>query len=164
MLATDIGNREGVQQIYGTVEREVAAFAKKQQEEQQKGGGETAAAAAAGADLYRTSERIGGGGCIDSSKEENRITMLCLLMKLADVGSSFQHTDTSKHWIHNFFCENSAAHKLGRGPEVVDQHFLDAQQGFFNGYVYIRCKWVVPTTDLPTTIYPFHITARALTD
>ena len=149
VLATDIGNREGVQQIYGTVEREVAAYAKKQAGQQQGGGKTTAAAAAAAADvyadMYRTSEHKGKECCsIDSSKAENRITMLCLLMKLADVGSSFQHTETSKHWIHNFFCENSAAHTLGRGPEIVDQSFLEAQQGFFNGCVCYNLLFLSP--------------------
>ena len=105
VLATDIGNRDRVQKIYSDVK---AAVEGKEEVDQLK---------------------------VDDKKEENRVLMLCLIMKTSDVGSTFQHPKTSKHWIRNFYRENQAANNTGRGPAIVADSFLEDQQKFFKLYM-----------------------------
>ena len=114
VLATDIGNQARVKAIYSDVDEAVQSFAKSKEENE------------------NSDEKLVK---LDSSVEANRINLLCLMMKLADVGSTFQHTNTSKHWIHNFYSENVAANKNGRGPEVNAKGFLDGQEKFFQSYI-----------------------------
>ena len=114
VLATDIGNQGRVKKIYSDIDKAISVFSRDQKESD--GDGES--------DVR-----------LDSSDEGNRINLLCLMMKLADVGSTFQHINTSKHWIHNFYSENVTANKKGRGPKVDAQGFLDGQEKFFNSYI-----------------------------
>lgn len=113
VLATDIGNQSRVKKIYSDIEEAVNVFSRSEKD----------------GDDHENSVKL------DSNDEGNRINLLCLMMKLSDVGSTFQHVNTSKHWIHNFYSENKAANNKGRGPEVDAQGFLDGQEKFFNSYI-----------------------------
>ena len=107
VLATDIGNRDRVQKIYGDVKAAVETH--KVDED----------------DKLR----------VDETKKENRVLMLCLIMKISDVGAQFQHTGTSRYWIRNFYHENQAAYSKGRGPAVEADGFSEDQQKFFKLYI-----------------------------
>ena len=110
VLATDIGNRDRVQKIYADTKAAVEAHNNKATEEK---------------DELR----------IDINVEANRITMLSLIMKMSDVGGTFQHSNTSKYWIHNFYQENVIAGNHGRGPSIEADKFLEDQQKFFKFYI-----------------------------
>ena len=128
VLATDIGNQDRVKRIYSEIGTAVQSF-----KECQKSG--------VGHDENSVK--------LDSSVEANRVNLLCLIMKLADVGSSFQHVNTSKHWIHNFYSENVAANRNGRGPEVNAVLFLEDQEKFFHSYIKHLHSVVASTGMLP---------------
>jgi hypothetical protein len=111
VLATDIGNRDRVQKIYGDVKAAVETYRGDRDDE--------------GDDELK----------VDDKKEENRVLMLCLIMKISDVGAQFQHGRTSKHWIRNFYLENQAAYNSGRGPAIIADSFSEDQKKFFTLYI-----------------------------
>jgi len=72
----------------------------------------------------------------DTTDQGNRTRVLCLLMKLADVGAPLQELSTALCWAHQFFYENSAAYANGRGNEIDFNAFQVGQIGFFDHYLF----------------------------
>ena len=71
---------------------------------------------------------------LDSNDEGNRINLLCLMMKLSDVGSTFQHVNTSKHWIHNFYWRTRQRIIKVEGQRWMYKGFWMGKK-FFNSYI-----------------------------
>lgn len=120
VLATDITNKERVQSIYNDISAAIATHANsfKKSDSSTKSGDD-------GSSVWS----------MDLDDKDNRSVLLCLYMKLADVGGTFQHVNTSKYWIHNFYDENMKAHRDNRGDAVESEGFLKGQQGFWNSYI-----------------------------
>ena len=72
---------------------------------------------------------------LDVTVEENRSMILCLFMKLADVGAPLQHLDTSRAWAQRFYDECRNADKQGRGPTVDHTSFHVGQGKFYDSYL-----------------------------
>jgi hypothetical protein len=72
----------------------------------------------------------------DTTNQDNRTRVLCLMMKLSDVGAPLQELSTALCWAHQFFDENSAAYSKGRGNEIDFKAFQVGQIGFFDHYLF----------------------------
>jgi hypothetical protein len=128
ILATDIADGARIKDLYARVERGIASWA------------------AAGACVSESASKL------DTSSDENRTLMLCLFMKLADVGAPLQHLETSRLWAHRFYDECRQAGKLDRGAPVDHASFKVNQGKFYDSYLRHLVEVVESTGGLPRSV------------
>ena len=89
LLCTDIADRESTQRLYASISNMLENTTSKSDEH-----------------------------AFDITNQNYRCNILCLCMKLADIGAPIQELSTALCWAQLFFNECSAAHASGRGAAI----------------------------------------------